>query len=531
MKDIDINLIIDNYRFIKSLNLVDIKELNILLFGQNIINEEDIVEIITNSIEEDEVLPEYSDILNIDNKLLLRDRFVYFLVNGIDEDTLKIYSNDDYKSMEIIDENNNFTDYGLLYPTYNNLLKNRTYKEYFFGVSNKLFKLLNSINYTFYEKITDFDENVISFINSLDTIKNWNKLDIYERKNKLVNEIIGRLLYSSVEYASTKYKEHISKEKFINSKDFYPTLKNIKLTNKLLESSKNIDYKNELVINKVIELYPYSVEIFDKKYITKAKEYGYLFDTKLVNCSYYLFNNLKVELIPIRDRYNYLNYLNNLFNKYKNNKNKDNLYNYLIGLDTYIRNNNYYDKDINLYNNLSLEIFNKDKFDKVDCIRYISKLIKKYYDSTLNTTIGTLVIDLLPISLLDIKIDKYEEINTLRDIYIDLYENYKINVFELNEIINNKRHLYDTIMDFYKSNELIIVTDSLINSNKLDDLFNELIMITNNKIDSSIKEKYYANSSDLIIMLKKICDTEKTTRDYMNIYLEERNVMGLIQDV
>lgn len=533
--EFNIKDIIDNYKYIKSLNIIDIKDLNQLLFGEYISLEDDIVEILTNSINEDGVLPEYSDILNLpstnENKLIIRDRFTYLLVNGIEENKLRLFSNDLSKSINLVDEDNNFNDYSLIYPAYNNLLKNNKYKDYFWGISNKLFKLLNSINHTYYEKISNLDESVIDFIDNLDTIKNWNNLEELERKQRLLNEIIAKILYASIDYSYTKYKDNISKEDFINSEELFKIISNLKLTNKLLESCKKID-NDELIIKKVIELYPYSVETFDKKYYSYAEEYGYKLNTKLVNCAYFLFNNLNVDLISTKEKTSYLNNLINIFNKYKNNKNDEYLYNYLIGLDTYIRNINYFDPEINNYNKESLEIFNKDKYKNIDRIKYLSKLIKKYYDSTLNTTLGNLVIDLLPIDTLNNKIELYNEIEELKDISLELSINYELNVLELNDIINKKGHLYNEILDFYNSKELIIITNSLLNSNKLDDLINDLLLITNKSTDKNvIKEKIFDNSSSILIMLKKLCDTNKKTREYIDIYLLEKEVMELIKNV
>ena len=243
--EFNIKDIIDNYKYIKSLNIIDIKDLNQLLFGEYISLEDDIVEILTNSINEDGVLPEYSDILNLpstnENKLIIRDRFTYLLVNGIEENKLRLFSNDLLKSINLVDEDNNFNDYSLIYPAYNNLLKNNKYKDYFWGISNKLFKLLNSINHTYYEKISNLDESVIDFIDNLDTIKNWNNLEELERKQRLLNEIIAKILYVSIDYSYTKYKDNISKEDFINSEELFKIISNLKLTNKLLESCKKID--------------------------------------------------------------------------------------------------------------------------------------------------------------------------------------------------------------------------------------------------------------------------------------------------
>ena len=533
--EFNIKDIIDNYKYIKSLNLIDIKDLNQLLFGEYISLEDDIVEILTNSINEDGVLPEYSDILNLpstkENQLLIRDRFTYLLVNGIEENELRLFSNNLIKNINIIDEDNNFNDYDLIYPTYNKLLKDNKYKDYFWGISNKLFKLLNSINHTYYEKISNLDESVIEFIDNLDTIKNWNNLEELERKQRLLNEIIAKLLYVSIDYSYTKYKDNISKEDYINSEELFKIISNLKLTNKLLESCKKID-NDELIIKKVIELYPYSVEIFDKKYISYAEEYGYKFNTKLVNCAYYLFNNLTVELIPTKEKNSYLNNLINIFNEYKNNKDDNYLYNYLIGLDTYIRNINYFDPEINNYNNESFEIFNKDKYKNIDRIKYLSKLIKKYYDSTLNTTLGNLVIDLIPIGTFNKKIEIYDEVEELKNMSLDLSINYNLNILELNDIFNKKGHLYNEIIDFYNSKELIIITNSLINSSKLDVLINDLLLITNKSTDKNkIKEELFDNSSSILIMLKKLCNTNQKTREYINIYLLEKEVMELIKNV
>ena len=102
----------------------------------------------------------------------------------------------------------------------------------------------------------------------------------------------------------------------------------------------------------------------------------------------------------------------------------------------------------------------------------------------------------------------------------------ELNVLELNDIINKKGHLYNEILDFYNSKELIIITNSLLNSNKLDNLINDLLLITNKSTDKNvIKEKLFDNSSSVLIMLKKLCDTNKKTREYIDIYLLEKEVI------
>lgn len=536
MNNVNIKDIIDNYNYLKSYELMNINKLNNLLFGEYISKNEDIERVINESLEVDEILPEYCDLINIkstkENQLLLRDKFVYFLVNSIDDDKLNILDNDKLKSIKAQDENNNFNDYALIYPSYNKLLKDRKYKDYFLGISNKLFKLLNGINSDYYEKISNLDDNVIEFIDSLDTIKNWDSLDELERKEKLINEFIGRLLYASVDYASTKYSDYISKKEFIKTGDFFDSLKNLKLTNNLLDKAKEIDNNNELVINKVIELYPYSVEIFDKKYTSIAEDYGYKLNDKLINCVYYQFNDINIKLIPENERETYLNNLINIFYSYKNTKDDNNLYNYLIGLDTFIRNINYYDKDISKYNDESYEIFNKEKYKNIDRIKYILKLIKKYYDSSLNINLGLSVIDIMPIGPIDLKREKYEKIEELKEAVIILYKKYDFNIIELNDIIDKKGSLYNKIIDFYNNNELLILSNSLINSPELDELFDNLILITNlDALKRNNKDILFEDSSNILIMLKKLCDANKIIRDYINVFLLEKRVMELIENV
>lgn len=547
MEDIYFRDIIDNYKYIKSLKIIEDNELNQLLFGEYLSCDEDIIEIIKNSVKDDEMLPNYVSLINIksteENKIKIRDKFIYLIISNYvgnyekDDKKLLLLDNNKLKCMELFDEENNYEDYNLIYPHYNNLLKNRKYKDYFIGISNKLFKLLNSINSTYYEKITNLDDATISFIESLNTIKEWEKLDRIERKQKLVNEIIARILYASVDFVSSYFANVISKEEYIKTDDFYKTLKDLRLNNQLLENAKLINKNNKLVINKVIELYPYSVELFinetkDNNYIELAKKFGYKFSENIINCSYYIYNDVNLELIPIRERENYLSKLIKLFREYKSNNNINILYKLFIGVDTYIRNVNYFDPEIKLFNHESYEIFNKDNYNNDKSIEYIKKLTNKYKESTLNMTLGRLVLESFPTSTLDIKINYFNYLVELKEMYIYLIEKFSLNINKLNNSLNKNSHLYKMINNYYYDNKLMIKEDKIINSPKLDEILNDLkFMTTVDASDDFIKEKFLNDSSNILTILKSICDTDEITKYYLNIYCLEYILMGLVENV
>lgn len=547
MEDIYFRDIIDNYKYIKSLKIIEDNELNQLLFGEYLSCDEDIIEIIKNSVKDDDMLPNYVSLINIqsteENKIKIRDKFIYLIISNYvgnyekDDKKLLLLDNNKLKCMELFDEENNYEDYNLIYPHYNNLLKNRKYKDYFIGISNKLFKLLNSINSTYYEKITNLDDSTISFIESLNTIKEWEKLDRIERKQQLVNEIIARILYASVDFVSSYFENVISKEEYIKTDDFYKTLKDLRLNNQLLENAKLINKNNKLVINKVIELYPYSVELFinetkDNNYIELAKKFGYKFSENIINCSYYIYNDVNLELIPIRERENYLSKLIKLFREYKSNNNINILYKLFIGVDTYIRNVNYYDPDIKLFNHESYEIFNKDNYNNDKSIEYIKKLTNKYKESTLNMTLGRLVLESFPTSTLDIKINYFNYLVELKEMYIYLIEKFSLNINKLNNSLNKNSHLYKMINNYYYDNELMIKEDKIINSPELDEILNNLkFMTTVDASDDFIKERFLNDSSNILTILKSICDTDEITKYYLNIYCLEYILMGLVENV
>lgn len=548
MEDIYFRDIIDNYKYIKSLKIIEDNELNQLLFGEYLSCDEDIIEIIKNSVKDDDMLPNYVSLINIqsteENKIKIRDKFIYLIISNYvgnyekdDKKLLLLLDNNKVKCMELFDEENNYEDYNLIYPHYNNLLKNRKYKDYFIGISNKLFKLLNSINSTYYEKITNLDDATISFIESLNTIKEWEKLDRIERKQKLVNEIIARILYASVDFVSSYFANVISKEEYIKTDDFYKTLKDLRLNNQLLENAKLINKNNKLVINKVIELYPYSVELFinetkDNNYIELAKKFGYKFSENIINCSYYIYNDVNLELIPIRERENYLSKLIKLFREYKSNNNINILYKLFIGVDTYIRNVNYFDPEIKLFNHESYEIFNKDNYNNDKSIEYIKKLTNKYKESTLNMTLGRLVLESFPTSTLDIKINYFNYLVELKEMYIYLIEKFSLNINKLNNSLNKNSHLYKMINNYYYDNELMIKEDKIINSPELDEILNDLkFMTTVDASDDFIKEKFLNDSSNILTILKSICDTDEITKYYLNIYCLEYILMGLVENV
>lgn len=65
MNNVNIKDIIDNYNYLKSYELMNINKLNNLLFGEYISKNEDIERVINESLEVDEILPEYCDLITI----------------------------------------------------------------------------------------------------------------------------------------------------------------------------------------------------------------------------------------------------------------------------------------------------------------------------------------------------------------------------------------------------------------------------------------------------------------------------------
>ena len=213
MEDVSIKNILTNYNYLKKLHLLDDKELNSFLFNRQISTEEEIVDYVNNFIKQYELLPGKVDILNIDdndvNKQSLKDYIIYLReLNYLDSNNNIYFFKNDLNTIIEYDKYLNSIDSTILYPEYSKLLRNREINKYIEGISNNLFKLLNSINETYYEKITSGNEKVIELIKSLNTYKLWDNLDKKIRLVRLKNELIGRLLYVSVEYMNDYFKDY-----------------------------------------------------------------------------------------------------------------------------------------------------------------------------------------------------------------------------------------------------------------------------------------------------------------------------------
>lgn len=485
MEDVSIKNILTNYNYLKKLHLLDDKELNSFLFNRQISNEEEIVDYVNNFIKQYELLPGKVDILNIDdndvNKQSLKDYIIYLReLNYLDSNNNIYFFKNDLNTIIEYDKYLNSIDSTILYPEYSKLLRNREINKYIEGISNNLFKLLNSINETYYEKITSGNEKVIELIKSLNTYKLWNNLDEKIRLVRLKNELIGRLLYVSVEYMNDYFKDY-------NDNNLKSNISNLKLDDDLLERAKNIKIEKE-IMEQVIELYPYSIEILrkginynddniDKYYYDLAVSNGYQLRNNTSNISYSIYNEIDVPLIPYRDRLKFLNKTLSYYNTYIKENNNDYLDKFYENLDTYIRNINYYDKDIK--NNYS-----------------IKELVNNYKNQTLNITISNEVVNLLPIGTRNIKESIYEELYICKDMYLYFLNNYNIEINEFSKV-------------FELDNE--------------EDIINYLSTISY----EDIKDKLNDNKETILDYINKLKNINKNTIYTMNLYCKEYTIFNL----
>ena len=485
MEDVSIKNILTNYNYLKKLHLLDDAELNKFLFNKQISNDEEIVDYVHSFIKEYELLPGKVDILNIEsndiNKQSLKDYIIYLReLNYLDSNKNIYFFKNDLNTIIEYDKYLNSIDNAILYPEYSKLLRNREFNKYIEGISNNLFKLLNSINETYYEKITSGNDKVLELIKSLNTYKLWDNLDKKVRLVRLKNELIGRLLYVSVEYMNDYFKDY-------NDKSLRSSIGSLKLDDELLEKAKNIKVEKD-IMEQVLELYPYSIEILrkginynddniDKYYYDLAVSNGYLLRNNTSNISYSIYNEIDIPLIPYCDRLEFLNKTLSYYNTYIKDKNNDYLDKFYENLDTYLRCVNYYDKDINKKYN-------------------IKELVKEFKNQTLNITISNEVVNLLPIGTRNIKESIYEELNACKEIYLYFLNEYKIEINDFSKV-------------FEMNNEEDII--SYLSTISYDD----------------IKDKLNENKETILDYINKLKYVNKNTIYTMKLYCKEYTILNL----
>ena len=576
MENKSIKNIIENYKYIKEQNIVDNIDLQKMMFS-TVIDDNDvnkIIEVLVKGYEQEHQLPGYSYILDKDsnyiNKLEIRDFLLSQLEQGYIKDynygvkQLELFEKENIEVIEEVNKKNNLEDYSLLYPHYNPLLKNRNYNKYFIGMSNSLFKLLNSMNNNWYKKISNGDEKVLKFIDSLNTIKLWDNLDSKLREERLRNEIIGKLLYVSSKYIIDLFNKNVDEELYINSNDFYLTLKDIKIDNDTLEEATNIEFTDKLILNKVIELYPYSFDMLRKEvklqdenieeeviktaidngYYFIREEYKYLNEKynindyiKISNYVYYNYNDLTIKRFNFKDRLNYINKTIGYYNTYLKDKNEEYLFKYLRNIDCYIRNINYLDKDIDKYMIRSKELFDiSDNYTFKDRISYINKLIDKYKGITLNLTLGSFLVDKLPISTNEMKTKNYDDLYLLSEMYLHLQEDYKVEINELNNTLSSSKETKyrQQIIEFFNNNKEKVLSNTLEDSEELDSILTYLSIISYKYLEDKQDELIIdlkKEKSSIINILYNICLLDEDVQYLMNLYCKEYKIFKTVGDI
>ena len=543
MQDISIKNIIGNFKYLKSQNIIDNNTLEKIFFNKLIYSDEEIIEIITKNIKDNNSLSNTILLLNkketTENQLEIRDYFLY-LINAqylkedyYDSIKLNIWDRYTLDNIEIINKEKNKKIFKLYYPHYNPLIKNSHYSKYFQGISYLLFELLKDINPSFYKKISSGDEKVLLFIDSLYTIKEWDNLDELLRRENLKNEIVGKILYVCTEYIVKLFSKKISPEDYLKTEDFYKTLRDIKLDDELLENAIKSDFSNEIILDKIIELYPFSIEIlrnkkelFQKKY-SLSLEYGYL--TKedipkienISNYSYYIYNDMSIKMIPYLDQLTYLNNTIFLYRKYQKEKNPIILNNVFKNIDCYIRNVSYYDKDIESYQIRSADIFDENKkYSIKDKSTYLQELIAEYKDKILNITLGIAIVNYCPIAPISVKKDCFNQLNILKDMYIYLLEKYQININQLNEFLTKDTKFKNKVIEYENSND----------DKKIVEILNLLAMISyqyKTKSKEEIVMELKSESQIIINILNNIINTPDELKYAMNLYTKEYQLFNI----
>lgn len=207
----DLKHIISNYKYLRKQQLIAGEDLDKIYIGNSIQNIESKIKTI---LLEKDIISKRLELLAVTpsekHRKELVDNLTFTIrVNGIrdfddiDRKTNSYFNHNLYENMTRYDNERVIKD-----ATF---LTSSEYKDYFNGIRGMIFETLNKMN----SNLVD-DLNLLAqypeykeFINSLDTIKNWNKYnDNLKRANDLKDEFISRIIFGTLERASLEYIEY-----------------------------------------------------------------------------------------------------------------------------------------------------------------------------------------------------------------------------------------------------------------------------------------------------------------------------------
>ena len=420
----------ENYQYlVRQKTLVSSKEIEAILFNTNsqldINNAEELDNYLKKNIKNSNCELLFSTLFKIPddkNQLETRNRFVVCHIqfpNMMDniEGVRPILMRDSFNNIIDYDTNRYQNEFGII-NQYENLFNYEVDGiKVFDGIKYVLAKELSKINPNI---LKDLNQNprLKIFLDSLNTIKNWNKYgDRKKQATTLKNEFVARVLYSiirtnldndSVPYddsPSSMYQIRQSLSDYYNPKSNRNLNYNVDLNLDYLCHDFSMAARDEnhqtnkdccIVYYMISKENPYLFDIYrgygqlnDGLYQTAAKN-GYYFDPNELRFDYQsdnyielmaraIINDIGMPTIP--DDGEYIEKLNSLIDQYFT-SNENDLLNIFRGLDVFLRKNRIYDlQDIENDEcaRLNKEIFDDDsKYNDYDrlqyCLYYYNKL-------------------------------------------------------------------------------------------------------------------------------------------------------------
>ena len=301
----DMSIIIDNFNYIATQKIIPLEDLKQLFFEDSTIvfetktkeeQKEILINCLKNYYSQKGKLPELLWRLAFEptdkNRLELRDNIQHIsgqeLFKDLDEikkQKIKIMLNrTTFENIAISDLENFKKEIKTKNPYID---YTGAYGEYFKGIKTQFYRKLTGINenyfYDFIESMKNVNElgPLNQFMKSMETIKRWKELGEVERATLLKNEIIAKILYASIDMVyqsgTTLPEDKISK--YAKLKEKFQELD----FNEVLKNATNIKMDNPMIIELMLEIDPYSFDVFkfdsemSAKYCVTARKNGYLF--------------------------------------------------------------------------------------------------------------------------------------------------------------------------------------------------------------------------------------------------------------
>ena len=325
----DIETTIENFNYLIEQKILPSSELKKLFFDTDTLNIEGksleeqkdiIINYLNKYYNQNKHLPELFSRLvfepNDKNRLEIRDNLLYIsgmkLLTNITPDKLKkiklMLNRSEFENIIEVDNEN-----------FKKELKDKAeyiefkgiYASNFNGIKTSFYRKLTGINSKYFDDFIKSMDDISdksafnTFMSSLYTIKNWNNLDKKDRAVLLKNEIVGRLLYASIElcYSSDIVLPTDRKGKIILYTDLKTKMKSLDF-NEVLKKGSDLTtiFKNDSHVKFMLQIDPYSFDALrysddlQSENSCFARKCGYLFDseetTKQINIIKTIRNNL-----------------------------------------------------------------------------------------------------------------------------------------------------------------------------------------------------------------------------------------------